>query len=355
MKRLLIFDFLLFTFLSLSANNKDSLIYYPLPDSVKAVSFLVNISVGTITTKKEVFAGIKTDVVKLSLESDKKEREVVFEFPPGATVVATSPGIKVEKGELSWKHDWAENKEYSLMIATAGDSAGNFALYTGYIFLPQEKKWKLIGTCKILGQWNSLKQPAVFYSRGKKDPLHVNINDVWSQRNTGSWKNLLEKNSVTPGINLLSHIDSLRQLEIDKAVIKIFTSRPINPELPPRIKQGYIDDSTYKNAGGISYQMIQEGSGRQVSVNDTVTVFYKGYLLTDGSVFDETKDKPATFPLKRLIMGWQIGVPLCKIGGKIKIIIPSNLAYSIRTRAAKIPPNSILVFEIEVVDAKSSQ
>jgi FKBP-type peptidyl-prolyl cis-trans isomerase len=56
-----------------------------------------------------------------------------------------------------------------------------------------------------------------------------------------------------------------------------------------------------------------------------------------------------------LIRGWQIGVPLCKVGGKIRLVIPSNLAYSIRTRAAKIPPNSILVFEIEVVDAKSPQ
>ena len=102
-------------------------------------------------------------------------------------------------------------------------------------------------------------------------------------------------------------------------------------------------------------QCLKEGNGRQVSVNDTVTVYYKGYLLKDGSIFDQTKDKPATFPLKRLIMGWQIGVPLCKVGGKIKIIIPSNLAYSIRTRGAKIPPNSILVFEIEVVDAKAPQ
>jgi FKBP-type peptidyl-prolyl cis-trans isomerase len=94
---------------------------------------------------------------------------------------------------------------------------------------------------------------------------------------------------------------------------------------------------------------------RQVSVNDTVTVFYKGYLLSDNSVFSETKDKPATFPLKGLIVGWQIGVPLCKVGGKIKIIIPSNFGYSIRTRSAKIPPNSILVFEVEVVDAKAPQ
>ena len=272
MKRFLTFDFLLLTFLSLSANNKDSLIYYPLPDSVKAISFLVDVSVGSIITKKEVVAGIKTDVVKLSLESDKKEREVVFEFPPGATVMATSPGVKVEKGELSWKHAWEENKEYRLMIATAGDSAGNFALYTGYIFLPNEGKWKLIGTCKISGQWNTLKQPAVFYSGVKKDPLQVGIDEVWCQRNNGSWKSLSPKNAALPVVNLLSHIDSLEQFRVDTQLIR------------QSISENKIDAKL--NHDNVYYSIMKEGSGRQVSVNDTVTVFYKGYLLIDGSVFD---------------------------------------------------------------------
>lgn len=341
MKRFLSFDFLLFTFLSLSASDKDSLIYYPLPDSVKAVSFLADISVGPITTKKEIVAGIKTDVVKLSLESDKGEREVVFEFPSGGMVMATSPEIKVEKGELSWKHAWGENQEYRLMIATAGDSACNFALYTGYIFLPNERKWKLIGTCKITGQWNTLTQPAVFYSGVKKAPLQVGIDEVWCQRNNGSWKNLSPQNVAVPVVNLLSHIDSLEQFRIDTQMIQ------------QAISENKID--TKLNHDNVYYAIMKEGTGRQVSVNDTVTVYYKGYLFKDGSVFDETKDKPATFPLKRLITGWQVGVPLSKVGGKIKIIIPSALAYSIRTRAAKIPPNSILVFEVEVVDARSPQ
>ena len=346
MKRVLIFvpttiGILLFTFFTAVANDKDSVFYYTLPDSIKAVSFLADISIGRVTTKKEVFAGIKTDIVRLCLESDKKEREIVFEFPPGAAIVATGPGIKGEKGELSWKYNWAEDQNYRLMIATASDSAANFSLYTGYIFLPMEKKWKLIGTCKILNQWNTLKQPAVFYSAVKKDPLQVNINEAWCQRNNGSWKNMLQKNPGLPAVNLYSHVDSLEQLAIEKKMLEFNRSVSGPAEF-------------YRNeSGGVYYTIIKEGTGRQVSITDTVTVHYKGYLLKDNSVFDETKDKPATFPLKRLIMGWQIGVPLCKVGGKIKIIIPSNLAYSIRTRAAKIPPNSILVFEIEVVDARA--
>jgi FKBP-type peptidyl-prolyl cis-trans isomerase FkpA len=336
MKRILAFSFLLFAFFTSEAYNKDSVVCYQLPDSVKAVSFLAEISVGTITTKKEVFAGIKTDVVKLSLESDKKQKEIVFEFPSSATVMVNGRAVKVEKGELSWNYNWMENENYKLLIATASDSAGNFALYSGYIFLPKEKKWKLIGTCKISGQWNTLKQPATFQSQIKNNLLRLNINEAWCQRNNGSWKNLLEKNLSFPVVNLLSHVDSLEQLEIDK---KIITAA----------------NSDVKNIEGIYYTMLKEGNGRQVSVNDTVTIYYKGYLLKDGSVFDETKDKPAIFPLKRLIMGWQIGVPLCKVGGKIRIIMPSSLGYSIRTRAAKIPPNSVLVFEIEVVDTKGPQ
>jgi hypothetical protein len=339
MKRSLAVTFLLFAFLYSSANNKDSLIYYQLPDSVKAVSFLAGISIGTITTKKEVFAGIKTDVVRLSLESDKNGKEVVFEFPSGAFIMATGLTIKKDKGELSWMYRWSENENYKLMIATTGDSAGNFALYSGYIFLPREMKWKLIGTCKISGRWNTLKQPAVFYSGVKKNPLQVGINEVWCQRNNGSWKNMVQRNFNPPVVNLYSHVDSLEQLQIDKSLITQAIA-----ENKTDAKQEHL---------GIYYTILNEGNGRQVSVNDTVVAYYKGSLLKDNLVFDETKDKPATFPLKRLIMGWQIGLPLCKVGGKIRIIIPSNLAYSIRTRAAKIPPNSILVFEIEVVDARA--
>jgi FKBP-type peptidyl-prolyl cis-trans isomerase len=150
---------------------------------------------------------------------------------------------------------------------------------------------------------------------------------------------MVQRNFNPPVVNLYSHVDSLEQLQIDKSLITQAIA-----ENKTDAKQEHL---------GIYYTILNEGNGRQVSVNDTVVAYYKGSLLEDNLVFDETKDKPATFPLKRLIMGWQIGVPLCKVGGKIKIIIPSNLAYSIRTRAAKIPPNSILVFEIEVVDARA--
>jgi FKBP-type peptidyl-prolyl cis-trans isomerase len=92
--------------------------------------------------------------------------------------------------------------------------------------------------------------------------------------------------------------------------------------------------------------------GEKVKNTDTVTVNYIGRLLVDGTVFDQTKSIPAKFPLNKLIKGWQIGLTNCKVGGKIKLIIPSELAYSIKSRSKAIPPNSVLVFDIEVLEKK---
>jgi FKBP-type peptidyl-prolyl cis-trans isomerase FklB len=87
-------------------------------------------------------------------------------------------------------------------------------------------------------------------------------------------------------------------------------------------------------------------------MTDTVSIYYKGYIMGTDIIFDQTSNETRTFPLGRLIRGWQIGLNNTTIGDKIKLLIPSGLAYGIRTRSPKIPPNSILVFEIETVDAK---
>lgn len=339
MKYYLFFVLAVISFSSAKAAGKDSIYKYDLPDSVKAVSFIASIQVQSVTTKKEVFAGIRTDNVKLSLEANKDAREVVFEFPGSAAVMAKGLSIESdEKGELEWKYEWATHEDYKLLLSAAADSAGNFVLYSGYIFLPKESKWKLIGTCKISGQWSTIQKPEAFYT-GTKNKFQVAITDAWAQRNNGSWKSLQSKDSISPVVNVMSHVDSLQQFSTDIGIIQ------------QNIAAGRID--TKENAEGVYYKILQQGAGRKISVDDTVSVFYKLTLLNDTVIVDQAKDKPAIFPLKRLIKGWQIGVPLLNAGGKIRLVIPSAHAYSIRTRAAKIPPNSILVFDIEVVDAKA--
>ena len=327
--------------LSITAQS-DSTTRFMIDDSIRAVQFMATIQVKNITTKKESFAGIRADGIELALESDGKKRELVFNFPKSARVMSSGINVKTTvAGELEWDYDWSLNENYKLLLSVASDSAENFMLYSGYAWLPKENKWKLIGTCRIEGRWGTIKDPAVFYSSKSKKHLgmmQIETGEVWLQRSNNSWKNLYGDAKTNPTVNVTSHIDSLEQHQKEIEYIK------------QAIASGKSDAKEVKE--DVFYTIMQEGTGRQVLLTDTVVVHYKGYLLSDGTIFDQTRTQPATFPLNRLIRGWQIAVPLCKVGGKIKIVIPSVLAYSIRTRSPKIPPNSVLVFEVEVLDVK---
>lgn len=108
-----------------------------------------------------------------------------------------------------------------------------------------------------------------------------------------------------------------------------------------------------KTEDGIYYIIEKEGSDEKPNISSKVTVHYTGTLL-DGKKFDSSVDRgqPATFPLTRVIPGWSLGVPLFGKGGKGTLLIPSYLAYGERGAGADIPPNSCLIFEVEVLDFK---
>jgi FKBP-type peptidyl-prolyl cis-trans isomerase FkpA len=103
-------------------------------------------------------------------------------------------------------------------------------------------------------------------------------------------------------------------------------------------------------ASGIAITMLKEGSGASPKASDTVKVHYRG-TLTNGQEFDSSykRNEPAAFPLNRVIPCWTEGVQKIKVGGKAKLVCPSNLAYGSRG-VPGIPPNSTLVFEVELLD-----
>ena len=106
-----------------------------------------------------------------------------------------------------------------------------------------------------------------------------------------------------------------------------------------------------KHSSGVYYQILNSGSGSTTySASTQITAKYTGRLL-NGTVFDQTTTLPLTFPLGNVIVGWQIGVPLIKKGGKIRLLIPSGYGYG-RDGSGKIPSNAVLDFDIELVDVQ---
>lgn len=100
---------------------------------------------------------------------------------------------------------------------------------------------------------------------------------------------------------------------------------------------------------GLQYIVEREGSGASPALNDVVEVYYRG-MLVNGTVFDMTQQgKPAKFPVDGVIAGWTEALQLMKPGAKWKLFIPSNLAYGASGAGEQIGPNSVLIFEVELL------
>lgn len=96
---------------------------------------------------------------------------------------------------------------------------------------------------------------------------------------------------------------------------------------------------------------IVTGEGDEVQPGATITAHYTGALTSNGIIFQSSRDfgRPLTFGLAQVIRGWTEGVPGMKVGGTRRLIIPADMAYGSQSPAANIPPNSDLVFDIELI------
>lgn len=104
-----------------------------------------------------------------------------------------------------------------------------------------------------------------------------------------------------------------------------------------------------RHESGLYYSIEKAGSNNRPTINNSVTVSYKGTLL-NGDVFDQTRgEDTVNFPLANLIPAWQIGIPLIGEGGEITLYCPSSLGYGNRS-VGSIPAGSVLIFEIGLVD-----
>jgi peptidylprolyl isomerase/FKBP-type peptidyl-prolyl cis-trans isomerase FklB len=108
-------------------------------------------------------------------------------------------------------------------------------------------------------------------------------------------------------------------------------------------------------ASGLQYAVVKEGKGAKPTGEDTVTVHYKGALI-DGTVFDDSskRGEPATFGVTQVIPGWSEVLQLMTVGSTYHVVIPPSLAYGEQGVPPLIEPNSVLVFDVELVSIGKS-
>ncbi len=119
-------------------------------------------------------------------------------------------------------------------------------------------------------------------------------------------------------------------------------------KLEEYIKENGLEDVAIAHESGLFYVVENPGTGVHPTVNSTIRIRYTGKLL-DGKVFDESSG--ALLQLGGTIMGWQIGIPLFKTGGKGKLLIPSALGYgAYPPYGGTIPRHACLIFDFEIMD-----
>ena len=127
------------------------------------------------------------------------------------------------------------------------------------------------------------------------------------------------------------------------------TGVPIDEQIDTFIADNNLTD-VQRTSSGLVYVILEPGGPERPTVADDITINYRAYL-TDGRTFDETSGTPRTFPLGNLIRAWQEAIPLIGRGGEILILAPPSIAYGQNPpRGTGITSNSVLVFDIELVD-----
>lgn len=123
----------------------------------------------------------------------------------------------------------------------------------------------------------------------------------------------------------------------------------------PFLENAAKEKGAQKTASGLIYTEIKAGTGAQPKATDIVKVHYVGKLM-DGKEFDSSvkRGQPVDLPLNQVFPCWAEGVSMMKVGGKAKLVCPSETAYGDRGRPPVIPGGATLIFEVELLEVKDA-
>ncbi|EAB2142575.1 TPA: FKBP-type peptidyl-prolyl cis-trans isomerase [Salmonella enterica] len=190
---------------------------------------------------------------------------------------------------------------------------------------------------------NSLKEQEKLGIKLDKDQLIAGVQDAFAD------KSKLSDQEIEQTLQTFeARVKSAAQAKMEKdAADNEAKGKTFRDAFAKEKEKGVKTSST-----GLLYKVEKEGTGEAPKDSDTVVVNYKGTLI-DGKEFDNsyTRGEPLSFRLDGVIPGWTEGLKNIKKGGKIKLVIPPELAYG-KTGVPGIPANSTLVFDVELLDIK---
>jgi FKBP-type peptidyl-prolyl cis-trans isomerase len=167
-----------------------------------------------------------------------------------------------------------------------------------------------------------------------------------------SFKDVFEGNNleVTEAESLQFLQTYFKELQGKKQLADAEKAKALAEEGVAYLAENAKKEGVTTTESGLQYEVLTTGDGASPSAEDSVTVHYTGTLI-DGTVFDSSVERgePATFGVSQVIPGWTEALQLMSVGDKLRLVIPSELAYGPRGSGAKIGPNSILVFEVELI------
>jgi FKBP-type peptidyl-prolyl cis-trans isomerase len=150
----------------------------------------------------------------------------------------------------------------------------------------------------------------------------------------------------------MAELNYRQELEIQKARMERYGSA----DLQQTTTQYKFLASHMKKSGvvtvqsGLQYELIRPGYGERPKRSDWVKVHFKGTLI-DGTEYDSSysKGEPSIFPVSQLVSGWSEAIQMMQVGGRWRLVIPPNLAYGEHGDGDKIPPNAVLIIDMELI------
>jgi len=196
------------------------------------------------------------------------------------------------------------------------------------------------------------------YSNLKDPMIQLNLNVlIEALKDASNSKSVLTQEKIGEVLTALNAKMQERQIAMQKE-----EEEKKKAEMAPLIEKNKKEGEAFlaenkKKEGvittesGLQYKVITKGTGPLPKATDKVKVHYKGTLL-DGKVFDSSYDRnePAEFPLNQVIKGWTEGLQLMPVGSKYEFFIPYDLGYGEMGRGEMIPPATVLIFEVELLD-----